>query len=248
LLEQLLRLDSYLGEIDEARKHAKEARASYEKVRGEDWSEQKRRRIQDKYAGYYRWAPYNRDESQEGDPEEMALQADERLLALDRLDYALEVRATRHGSAVPKNTQSWVWLQDVANARASSDRSALAHLSLRDDREANRKLWTFALADDMDSFTARVEDRGMDARGVVDFLEPNDELARWVRYSYPTACTSCGLFPLANQIASRRDAAIAAGATDVETEMGAAAKRIRALLYRRDSTVILSVISDLSPP
>ena len=78
--------------------------------------------------------------------------------------------------------------------------------------------------------------------------ELSGDLARWARYSYPTACTTCGVYPLANQISSRRDAATVAGAEDVIHETTASARRLRTLLLRRDIAIPLAVVSELSPP
>jgi hypothetical protein len=169
--------------------------------------------------------------------------------SLDEWELALDVRS----GVLPMRHQDGDWRLDMlitAGDAKRGDPAALARLADRDGREANHKPWLLALSNDDDALIARLEDRGLDGRGIVDFLGASDrpELRRWVRYDYTTACVTCGLYPLANQIVSRRDAAIAAHADDVAIEMGAAARRLRDILYRRDVAIVLSVISELSPP
>jgi len=140
----------------------------------------------------------------------------------------------------------------VADARARGDAAAIDRLAQRDGRDVNRKLWDLVVAHDGEGLVARLEARGLDGRGVVENAGRADgmqePLRRWVRWSYPPPCTTCGLYPLANHVASRRDAAAAAGADDVVATTRATALRLRAVFLRRDVALPLAAISELSPP
>ena len=171
-----------------------------------------------------------------------------RLTALDAYDVVLDAREGKQ----THDLKHYDELRTAMQAVASKDTTSLNWLAQRDKRDINQRLWELALTDDAPGLTHKLEERVLDGRGVVDYVGGRPalsaELSRWVRHGYPTACTSCGIYPLANLITSRRDAALSAGATDVVAETTAATKRIRALLLRRDIAIPLAVISELSPP
>jgi hypothetical protein len=251
LLLGLAHLDAYLGEVDLARTRLQDARAAFttahdvitrqlaqsdldlravrRRARGDDGED----------GGYVWW--YDEARSNQ-------IRSTMVLAALDAYDVALDAREGKKQHEVTGHDG----LRMAVDATASQDWSAFLWLSHRDTRDINQRLWALALDNDGAGLTRKLEDRGLDGRGVVDFLGArpamSGELSRWVRHGYPTACTTCGLYPLANQIASRRDAAIAAGAADVVAETSAAAKRLRTLLLRRDVAIPLAAISELSPP
>jgi hypothetical protein len=248
LLLHVARVDSYFGEVSAARARLDEARALLTGARAK-YSDAQIRRLQNVSRFYYS-SEYEQITDEDREAVAAAAELDE--LAVAR--YALDVRAGARDAEAPKI--EWVWqLENLNAARAAKiegDGAALGRLAQRDSRDANRKLWDLVLAQDGPGLVGRLEDKGEDGRGVVDFLggQPaiREDLARWVRFGYPAACTTCGLYPLANQVVSRRDAAVAAHAADVEAETGAVARRIRALLARRDIAMVLAVVSELSPP
>ncbi len=242
LLMGLAHLDAYLGEMADARARTRDALAAFlgASLHAAD-------PVRDDDARYY---DYGYAYGQSGNAyaarraKGLMARASELASALDARDGSprTEFDATSAGRE----------LELAHRATTQKDPTALEALARRDSRELNRKLWDLALGDDGAGLATRLEERGLDGRGVVDFLAARPalapELGRWVRYGYPMACTTCGIYPLANQIASRRDAARAVGAKDVTGETTAAARRLRALLLRRDIAIPLAVISELSPP
>jgi hypothetical protein len=100
---------------------------------------------------------------------------------------------------------------------------------------------------------AQLRARGLDGRGVVEHValhipQGRDELKSWVRWSYPPPCTTCGLYPLHNYVASRRAAARAVGDDELAKDLGDVMSRLRPLLERRHIAVPLALLSELSPP
>jgi hypothetical protein len=229
---RLARFDSYLGEIADAREHVAEARALLVLSQGSFTDAQ----LDDGDAYYYR--PWQAPPAENEDLQHrwLANRARTEQKTLDTWDLVLDVRS---GQPMTKKDDWRTEMLMAAGNAKHGDATALARLADRDARDSNQKLWHMALSNDDDALVGRLHDRNLDGRGVVDYLgaSPRPELARWVRLDYPTACTSCGLYPLAHQIASRRDAAVAAHADDVATEMGAAARRIRDILNQRENAV-----------
>lgn len=271
LLLGLARLDSYLGAMDEAHARVHEARAAFQEAHTLALEAEAKARKDaatrgdggdgDGYPYDYGYGNgYGRDYGRDfgtgyeawrfaGTP------AEQRALAftamLDAFDFALDVRAgTARDDLKSSRLDSSVSV--ARSAWTSKDPADLERLARRDTRDINQRLWALALEGDGPGLTRKLDERGLDGRGVVDYLRTrpqlSSDLSRWVRHGYPTTCVTCGLYPLANHIASRRDAAGAAGATDVVTETTLAAKRIRTLLLRRDIAIPLAVISELSPP
>jgi hypothetical protein len=243
---RLVRSDAYFGEIADARRHVADARALLLGVQGK-YSDAE---LDERSYPFGNANPWDeRVADADADARWMAGRARSERKPLDDWDLALDVR----GADIPVRRGNDDWHTEMLFAAGKAkhgDVTALAKLADRDARDANQRLWQLALSNDDDALVVRLRDRNMDGRGVVDYLGANQrpELARWVRFDYPTACVTCGLYPLANQIVSRRDAAIAAHADDVATEMGAAARRIRDVLHDRNNAIVLAVISELSPP
>jgi tetratricopeptide (TPR) repeat protein len=247
LLLNLARLDAYLGEPAAARARvaqAREALQAAKDVATRELAELEKARRGTAHDGDYDDYGYSGD----WQLRQTRSRVEMRLSDLDAYDVAIDAR---EGKRSPSDAGRFELRMAVA-ATAAHDESALTWLSQRDTRDINQRLWTLALGDDYAGLTRKLEERGLDGRGVVDYVGGRPalsaELSRWIRHGYPAACTSCGLYPLANVIASRRDAAASAGATDVVAETTAATKRIRELLLRRDVAIPLAVISELSPP
>ena len=250
LLMHLVHMDSYFGEIESARAKIGEARAALEKEKAAYTDKSLYAAAAGGEEEPWRWN-YGYDYT--SDPKKYASWRARQVVAqVDDLAYGLEARAGNQAEPPPKNRYGAYELSHVIGAKTSTAPLDLEWLAKRDNRDVNRKLWDFALDQDGPGLVGRLEDRGLDGRGVIDFLGQRKELApslaRWVRYGYPAACTTCGVYPLANQILSRRDAALVAGASDVVDETTAAAGRLRTLLLRRDIAIPLAAISDLSPP
>jgi hypothetical protein len=257
LLIGLARLDSYLGEVPSARARVQAARAALEAADqvAADAEAARAEALRKAIALYgdrayeQEYEPYAVSDQRYRDRE--AARGGHALLErLTILDVALDARDGKITGVVTPSPGSDVYL--ALDAWTSKDPVALERLARRDTRDINQRLWALALSDDGPELTHKLEERGLDGRGVVDYLGARPalagELSRWVRHGYPAACPTCGLYPLANHVASRRDAAVAAGATDVIAETTLAAGRIRALLLRRDIAVPLAVISELAPP
>jgi hypothetical protein len=256
LLMQLAAFESYLGEVGEAEKRLEQVELALKKARGRYTDAQ----IDDFQRWWWDWPRVYAEE--EGarhvvsDEQRVAVVArdDLEMLALTR--YALAIRAGTSGVDAPMVRSDRAGLVSELTtsrlAKIDGDAASLARLAQRDQRDANRRLWDLVLAQDGAELVLRLEDKGVDGRGVVDFLAAqtplHGELARWVRWNYAVACTTCGIYPLANQVASRRDAAAAAHATDVEAATAEIARRLRVFLLNRETAVVLAVVSDLSPP
>jgi len=267
----LAMLDSFLGDVDAATLRVAPLRGEIEKAIHARVTDAQRTAWADHVAGLgSRYGAWGADGMWHHDEVAEATQAakihfdqaayglvesaeeDERRTAT--LERAIAARAAAH---VPPDEASWE-LSDhaafdaIAAARAHGDGPAIDQLAQRDGRDVNRKLWDLVQAHDGTGLVARLEARGLDGRGVVENIGRaagmEDALRGWVRWSYPAPCTTCGLYPLANHVASRRDAAVAAGAADVAEAMHGVAVRLRALMLRRDVALPLAAISDLSPP
>ena len=257
LLIGLARLDAYLGDVGSARARVQAARAAFEAAdeiaaAAEAAHAEALRKAIALYgdrAYEQEYEPYAVADQRYRDRD--AARGGHHLLErLSVLDVALDAREGKVTSLVTPEPGSDVYL--ALDAWTSKEPVALERLARRDTRDINQRLWALALADDGPELTHKLEERGLDGRGVVDYLAARPvlkgELSRWVRHGYPASCPTCGLYPLANHVASRRDAAVAAGAVDVITETTLTANRIRTLLLRRDIAVPLAAISELAPP
>lgn len=139
------------------------------------------------------------------------------------------------------------------DARASHDPRAQENLARGDGRESNRKLWLAAETGDGQALAARLREQKGDGRGIVDIVgahlpEGRPALAHWVRFEYPAPCTTCGLYPLLNHLASRHDAAAAVSDEATVNELAALRTRLDPVLARRDIALVLHFLSELSPP
>ena len=134
----------------------------------------------------------------------------------------------------------------------AGDLGAVSRLAQRDQREANVRLWELLRNGDGAGLADRLRSKGLDGRGVIENARAatsgTDELALWLRFSYPPPCATCGVYPLANRTASRLDAALALQQSDVVEEERAVGRRLHDLLMRRDIAVPLAILSELSPP
>jgi hypothetical protein len=247
LLAELAAFDAYMGDLDEARAKAEASHAAVtdaHQLYGIQADEARRQysRVIDVGARYSAEYTMSRADHASWRTSWATEQAAKLRASIDALA----------GRKVERSVTADAEILAAAAARASGDAAALTVLSSRDAREANRKLWQLALDQDSAGLVQRLEERGIDGRGVVDFLGKRSglalDLSRWVRWNYPTACTTCGLYPLANQVVSRRDAAAAAGAADVVGETTEISRRLRAIFLRRDVAMLLAVLSDVSPP
>ena len=137
--------------------------------------------------------------------------------------------------------------------RASHSPRALDVLAGGDGRESNRKLWLAAQSGEGKNLAARLREQRADGRGVLEIAghqipEGKAELSHWVRFEYPAPCSTCGLFPLMNYLASRLDAARAVGDTKTVDELVASRKRLDPVLARREGAIVVQLLSELSPP
>ena len=141
---------------------------------------------------------------------------------------------------------------DLFAAGRAGDPASISKLARRDAREANARLWDLLRAGDGNALAERLRSKTLDGRGVIEnargITSGKDELVKWLRWSYPAACATCGIYPLANRTASRLDAAVALQQPEVESEERGVAERLHALLHRRDIAIPLAVLSELSPP
>lgn len=182
---------------------------------------------------------------------------------LDGAVYISALFATHHGDSpaatafLQKEKSHWYFgrhlTEQILRLHEAHDGTTIEELGASDTRESNRKLWELAALGDGAGLAARMRAHGLDGRGVVDrvaFHIPGgkDELKNWVRWSYPPPCSTCGLYPLANVVASRHDAAVAIGDEEVARDTREIAVRLRALFLRRDTAVVLAELSALSPP
>ncbi len=182
---------------------------------------------------------------------------------LDGAIYISALFATHRGDSpaamalLQKEKSHWYFgrhlTEQILRLHEAHDGTTIEELGASDTRESNRKLWELAALGDGAGLAARMRAHGLDGRGVVDrvaFHLPGgkDELKNWVRWSYPPPCSTCGLYPLANTVASRHDAAVAIGDEELARDTREIALRLRALFLRRDTAVVLAELSTLSPP
>ncbi|MDB4998094.1 MAG: hypothetical protein JWM74_5526 [Myxococcaceae bacterium] len=261
-------LDSYIGETDDAKKHLDAAELYLEKAlpiaeaEAKEMQLARQRAYDSPDAEPY---PYWRASAIERASSAMRQRKDE----LGAFKLALAVRARDPGAkdklagTLREDTRGGYDYRGMSlmasheltpfiDARMNGERRGIEILANGDTRDVNRKLWDLLLAEDADGLAARLRARGLDGRGVIEAaggLAPkSNELGKWLRWSYPPACTTCGAYPLMNHTASRRDAAIALGDTEVTNESRDIALRLRALLLRRDIAIPLAVLSEMSPP
>ncbi len=187
---------------------------------------------------------------------ELARRAKWELREIDqaRAVVALHLGDTKEANALTTSTHGLGDLMElITAARERHDPLAIDRLARGDVRESNRRLWHLASAGDGASLATRMKAQGLDGRGIIDVVgahipEGREQLQNWVRWSYPPPCTTCGLFPLLNYAASRRDAAVAVGDAQTAGTMREFGGRIHVLLGRRDIAVPLQLLSELYPP
>jgi hypothetical protein len=172
------------------------------------------------------------------------------LLAGER-DFSFHGEGKNFGQ--PVNVDAVPVLERYLAGRKRHDATQIEELAVHDRRDANRALWKLAAAGDGAALSAQLRTQGLDGRGVVDLVGTNmprgkDDLKNWVRWSYPPPCTTCGLEPLLAYAAARRDAAAALGDDEAAREMKAMAKRLVAVMSRRDIAVPLQLLTMLSAP
>ncbi len=261
-------LDSYLGETDDAKKHLDAAESYLEKAlpvaeaEAREMNLARQRAYDNPDAEPY---PYWRASAIERASTTMRQRKDE--LAAFQLALAIRSRDpgakeklagtlrddTRSNGAYRGMTRMASYeLSPFLDARVNGERRGIEMLANGDTRDVNRKLWDLLLAEDAGGLASRLRARGLDGRGVIEaagaIASKSDELGKWLRWSYPPACTTCGAYPLMNHTASRRDAAIALGDAEVTAETRDIALRLRGLLLRRDIAIPLAVLSEMSPP
>jgi hypothetical protein len=260
-------LDSYIGETDDAKKHLDTADGQLEKAlpameaEAKEMQAARQRAYSDPDAEPY---PYWRASAIERAAQTMRT----RKFELTAFQLALAVRSRDPGAkeklaaALHEEHRSYEYrgmttsvayeLGPFLDARVNAERRGIETLANGDSRDVNRKLWDLLLAGDAGGLASRLRSRGLDGRGVIEasggLAQKSDELGQWLRWSYPAACTTCGVYPLMNHTASRRDAAIALGDAETTNESRDIALRLRALLLRRDIAIPLAVLSEMSPP
>lgn len=135
------------------------------------------------------------------------------LRTAEALEAALEVRDFRlPGPPPPSQAGGLARAElDLFSRGRSDDPAGISGLAQRDQREANLRLWDLLRSGDGAALADRMRSKGLDGRGVIENARGvaggRDELTAWLRWSYPAACSTCGLYPLANRTASRIDAA-----------------------------------------
>jgi hypothetical protein len=260
-------LDSYIGETDDAKKHLAAADGYLDKALPAAEAEAKELQTARQRSTYPDAEPY--PYWQATAIERAAATMRQRKDELAAFQLALAVRARdpgakdqlaavredhRGSSSHHGGTTMMVAgeLGPFVDARANGERRGIEILANGDTRDVNRKLWDLLLAGDGSGLASRLRARGLDGRGVIEasgaLARKSDELGKWLRGSYPTPCATCGVYPLVNHTASRRDAAVALGDAQLTTETRDIALRLRALLLRRDIAVPLAVLSEMSPP